>query len=587
MAGLGALALAVAALAFFFSPWVHVPDVAGRPETAAEATIDRTGLHWRRQEEPTDKAASGTVMRTAPPVGQMVDAGAVITLVIAVPIRIAIPLVITGETASEAAADLDRLGFHSRRQEEPSERAAAGTVIGAVPAPGQLADKGSMVILTIAVPVSVAVPDLTGQPIAAATAALDRIGLKWKSQQQASVTAAPGTVISVSPPAGRMLDKGSVVTLSIAVPVRIAVPALAGRSEAEAEAALNEAGFKWQIQTRPSDQARSGTVIGTSPTGGQIADKGTTVSLLVAVPVSVAVPAVVGRAEADAEAALTRAGFKWQRQTQPSDSAAAGSVIEASPRPGQNADKGTTVSLLIAVPVSVPVPPVVNRPVADAIAAIGRSGLKWQRQDVPSDSVTPGRVIDAVPAPAQLVDKGSTVILRVAAAAAVAVPRVAGVRLAEALAALGRAGLKAQRKDVTSDKVAAGRIIGTSPAEGEAVRKGATVTLLVARAVPAVHPIHPAVANPAPRYTPAPASEESLAPPGYANLPPPPSNIARNPAGYPNPAWSAPQPAPAPNPYSGAYGARVQESPGPNWLLQTGPLSGADLVGHLYDNAHR
>ncbi|HEY1261271.1 MAG TPA: PASTA domain-containing protein, partial [Stellaceae bacterium] len=166
MAGLGALALAVAALAFFFSPWVHVPDVAGRRETAAEATIDRTGLHWRRQEEPTDKAASGTVMRTAPPVGQMVDAGAVITLVIAVPIRIAIPLVITGETASEAAADLDRLGFHSRRQEEPSERAAAGTVIGAVPAPGQLADKGSMVILTIAVPVSVAVPDLTGQPIA-------------------------------------------------------------------------------------------------------------------------------------------------------------------------------------------------------------------------------------------------------------------------------------------------------------------------------------------------------------------------------------------------------------------------------------
>jgi hypothetical protein len=109
------------------------------------------------------------------------------------------------------------------------------------------------------------------------------------------------------------------------------------------------------------------------------------------------------------------------------------------------------------------------------------------------------------------------------------------------------------------------------------------VTLLVAKAVSA---IRPAVARPAPRYTPSP--EPSLAPPAYANSPPPPpSNVARNPGGYPNTAWSAPQPTPPPNPYSGSYGGHVQEGPGQNWLLQTGPLSGADLVGHLYDNAHR
>ena len=587
LAGLGALAPIVAALGFFFWPWVHVPNVAGRGEASAEATIDGSGLHWRRLEEPTDKAGSGMVMRTAPAAGQMVDAGAVVTLVVAVPIRIAIPLAITGEAASEAAAELARLGFHSRRQEEPSETAAPGTVIAAVPAPGQLAAKGAIVILSVAVPVSVAVPELAGQPTAVAGATLDRVGLKWKSRQEASASAAPGTVVAVSPPAGRMLDKGSVVILSVAMPVRIAVPPLAGRMEADAEAALNEAGLKWQIQHQPSDKAVAGSVIGATPASGEVTDKGAVVALLVAAPIGVVVPVVVGRGEADAEAALKKAGFKWQRQTQPSDSAAAGSVIGSSPVAGQSVDKGSVVSLLIAVPVSVPVPRVAGQTVADATAALGQSGLKWQRQDVPTDAAAPGRVIDTAPAPAQLVDKGSTVIVRVAAAATIAVPRVAGERLADAIATLVRTGLKAQRKDVTSDKAPPGRIVATFPAEGEAVRKGAAVTLLVARAIPrAIAAARPVAAAPAPRYTPNP--EPGLAPPGYATTPPTPSNAARNPAGYPSPAWNAPEPAPpSPNAYSGSYGGHVQASPGPNWLLQTGPLSGGDLVGHLYDNAHR
>ena len=277
-------------------------------------------------------------------------------------------------------------------------------------------------------------------------------------------------------------------------------------------------------------------------------------------------------------------------------------VIGSSPPAGQSVDKGSVVSLLIAVPVMVPVPSLAGQTVADATAALGRSGLKWQREDVPTDADAPGRVIDTAPAPAQPVDKGSTVIVRVAAAATIAVPRVAGERLAEAIATLVRTGLKAQRKDVPSDKVLPGRIIATAPAEGEALRKGAAVTLLVARAIPRVIPraippaiavARPAAAPPAPRYTPNP--EPALAPPGYAATPAPaPSNVARNPAGYPSPggypspAWGASGPAlPPPNAYSGSYGGHAPENPGPNWLLQTGPLSGGDLVGHLYDNAHR
>jgi serine/threonine-protein kinase len=379
-----------------------------------------------------------------------------------------------------------------------------------------------------------------------------------------------------------MLDKGSVVTLSVAVPIKAAVPPVVGRSEAEAEAALNEAGFKWQIQTQPSDKAAKGTVIGTAPAPGQSADKGSLVSLLVAVPITVVVPAVVGRPEAAAEAALQRAGLKWQRQTEASDTAAPGNVLAAEPAPGQSADKGSVVSLLVAVPVSVPVPALVGQTVADAVAALGRVGLKWQRQDVPTDAAAPGQVVATEPAAAQPVDKGSTVMLRVAAAAAVAVPRVAGEKSAEATAALGRAGFMVQRKDVASNKVPPGRVIGTAPAAGQTARKGATVTVLVARAVAAARP---AAVNTAPRY--APNSEPAPTSPGYAPAPPP-SYVARDPGGYSNPAWGGgPRPAPAPNPYSGAYGGHVEQGPGPTWLQQTGPLSGGDLVGHLYDNAHR
>lgn len=414
--GIG-LTLLVAFLVYFFWPWARVPDMIGRPEAEAMAAASRAGLKWQRQEQASETASPGTVIAASPAAGEIVEKGIVLTLVIALPVRVTVPAVV-GRTAAEAAGELDRLGVKWQRQEEPSDTAAAGTVIGMSPSPGQTVDRGSAVVLRVATLMTVSVPPLIGKTEAEATAALSRAGLEWRRRTEPADNAASGTVIGISPPAKVMVDKGSKVTLTIAVPVKIAVPPIVGKSEADAATALERLGLKGQRQEQQSDAAVAGTVTATSPLVGQFVEKGAAVTLIVAVPAGIAVPPVGGQPVAEAVAALARAGFKWQREDQPSDAVAAGRVVSSSPAAGQMIDKGSTVTLVVAVPVRVGVPRVIGQPLTKALTALSRAGLKAQRQEETSDRMGAGKVISIAPPAGQLVDKGTTVVLVVAKAPA-------------------------------------------------------------------------------------------------------------------------------------------------------------------------
>ena len=217
------------------------------------------------------------------------------------------------------------------------------------------------------------------------------------------------------------------------------------------------------------------------------------------------------------------------------------------------------------MPTSLPVPPVVGQPGASAIAALDRAGFKPQRQEEPSETTPPGRVIGTSPPAGALVDKGSTVIVIVAAPVRVLVPRVVGQRVGDAAAVLGRVGLKWLRREQSGEKVTPGTVISTLPIAGQSVEKGATVTLVIAKAVyrdsrvetPALPPngvrtVAPSVAGPPPTAS----STVNVAPrtPSLAG----PSSGAETVV----PSASAAPPAPA-------------------------TLSGDALIGHLYDNAHQ
>jgi PASTA domain len=294
------------------------------------------------------------------------------------------------------------------------------------------------------------------------------------------------------------------------------------------------------------------------------AEASTIVTLVNTVPVAAAAPPLAGGPVTGSIPEIGRVGFQWRRQPQREEE------LSKTTPPDHGAGQYFFAGLPIlapevAMPTSLPVPPVVGQPGASAIAALDRAGFKSQRQEEPSETTPPGRVIGTSPSAGELVEKGSTVIVIVAVPVRVVVPRVVGQRVADATAALGRVGLKWQRREQSSERVTPGTVISTLPIAGQSVEKGATVTLAIAKAVyrdsrvetPGLPPngirtVAPSVAAPPPPASStvnvAPRTPSQVGPPGGGET------VV--------PSASAAPPAPA-------------------------TLSGDALIGHLYDNAHQ
>jgi beta-lactam-binding protein with PASTA domain len=481
----GAAALILALLAFFFWPWVQVPNVIDRLQAAAEQSLQNAGLKVQPKMQESDTTTAGRVVDTFPSPGETARKGSTVILIVASSVRVAVPAVV-GQLEADARSALDRAGLKAQLKNEESETTAAGNVISASPAPGQTVDKGSTVILTVALAARVAVPAVVGQSEADARSVLDRAGLKAQQKKEESETTAAGKVISASPAPGQTVDKGSTVTLSVATPARVAVPSVVGQSEADALAALDRAGLKAQQKKEESETAAAGKVISASPSPGQMIDKGSTVTLSVAMPARVAVPAVVGRSETEATAALTRVGLKAYRQEQPTGTSPQGTVTGIAPSPGGMVDKGSTVTLVVAVPVKVTVPAIVGWSERDASSVLGQARFKSERQEQPSETTPAGHVISTSPSGGQLVDKGSTVTWVVAVPVKVTVPAIVGWSEPDAFRELRRVGLKWERQERPTDRLGEGTVISLSPSPGQMLEKGASVTLVIGGPLPSI-----------------------------------------------------------------------------------------------------
>jgi beta-lactam-binding protein with PASTA domain len=124
-------------------------------------------------------------------------------------------------------------------------------------------------------------------------------------------------------------------------------------------------------------------------------------------------------------------------------------------------------------------PAVVGPHQANAEAKLRQDGFKTDATAKTSDRPK-GEVIGQDPPGGARADKGSTVQLTVSdGPAQVAVPQVVGLTAKSAVARLQRRGLKADPTQQASTTVAKNRVISASPAEGQQVNKGSSVTLTV------------------------------------------------------------------------------------------------------------
>jgi len=269
----------------------------------------------------------------------------------------------------------------------------------------------------------VAIPNVAGLPVDQATAQLVAAGFEVEQVPQNSDTVPAGLVIGTNPAAATKARQGSKVQLFVSAGSKtVVVPDVVGKPVAQARAALEGAGFVVEVQAVDSDKAAD-TVVASTPQAGTQAAPGSTVILQVSTGTQqVKVPGVVGLPQQDAVSKLQAAGFKTSIVTQEADKPA-GIVISTSPEADSKAAKGSTVTVVVATPLQVTVPPVTGMRGVDARNKLINLGFQVTMTDVVAQpGCEPTTVCSQDPEASTKVDKGSTVTIFVGRASIPTVP---------------------------------------------------------------------------------------------------------------------------------------------------------------------
>ncbi len=128
------------------------------------------------------------------------------------------------------------------------------------------------VALALLLPASkrqVTVPNVVGRSASLASTELKTAGLVPVPSPAPSLNVAQGAVISVSPAAGSVVQRGAHVSVVVSSgPASVGVPDVKGLTSGEAEHKLEQAHFKPSVQSRSSASVASGKVISTEPSQG-------------------------------------------------------------------------------------------------------------------------------------------------------------------------------------------------------------------------------------------------------------------------------------------------------------------------------
>lgn len=193
-------------------------------------------------------------------------------------------------TAAQFRADIERVLQSARVQETPPpprSRAWVWVLALVVLALAALAVAWAVGAFDSGGGGEVEVPDVTGMTATRAGDTLTEAGLVAGKVTQVQSSEGPeGTVVGQSPEAGETVQEGAEVDLEVvaspsptATPV--AVPDVAGSSQAVAEARLTEAGFTVVVSQAESDAVPAGSVISQDPQAGVVATQGSAVRIVV------------------------------------------------------------------------------------------------------------------------------------------------------------------------------------------------------------------------------------------------------------------------------------------------------------------
>ncbi|MDQ3675304.1 MAG: Stk1 family PASTA domain-containing Ser/Thr kinase [Actinomycetota bacterium] len=270
-------------------------------------------------------------------------------LLLRAPDRVRVPNVV-GSSIAVAQQRLEKAGFEVEPVRANSDK-PRNEVIGQSPGAGTTVDEGSRVRLNISDgPRITAVPDVVGQGRKSAARELVRAGFKVKQTETFSDEVNSDRVISQAPSALSQAEQGSTVTLTVSKgSEQVPVPEVVGKTEDDARAALEGAGFTVAVRRRETADEDPGTVLAQDPGAGKEAVGGARVTITVAKqPAKIEVPNVVGRSESTAKRSLERRGFKVVVRTTRVSSPDEDDVVQdQSPGGGDEIDRGSSVTITV------------------------------------------------------------------------------------------------------------------------------------------------------------------------------------------------------------------------------------------------
>ncbi|MCL6737321.1 Stk1 family PASTA domain-containing Ser/Thr kinase [Streptomyces neyagawaensis] len=261
--------------------FTKVPAVLAQSEAVAKQRIQGAGLGVKVERAFSDTVKRGKVIRTDPEPGDRIRDNDTVTLTISKgPETVALPD-LKGYRLDKAKDRLKSAGLEPGLvTREFSDEVIRGQVIRTEPGAGTKASSGSAVALVVSRGAPVEIPDVAGDSVEDATAALEDEGLKVEiASEQVNSEYDKGLVAEMSPGAGKQVGAGDTVTLTLSKgPEMIEVPDVVGDSVDDATRKLEDAGFEVD-EDRGLLGLFGDEVKGQSVDGGETAPKGSTITI--------------------------------------------------------------------------------------------------------------------------------------------------------------------------------------------------------------------------------------------------------------------------------------------------------------------
>lgn len=291
--------------------------------------------------------------------------------------------------------------------------------------------------------------------------------------------------------------------------LEVPVPKVTGLTQDRALIELERGRLHGDVHFVYSSTVQRGKVVRQKPLAASSMRRDSTADIYVSRgPEFVPLPELVGQKRSDVISTIRELGLEVAEERVNDETAPAGDVISQSPAPGTVVEGGATVSISVSTgPMTRTVPEVTGLPIEGAAFNLGKAGFQLGTITIGDNpTVKKGSVVGTDPPAGTVLPRDTAVNMVISSGPPpVALPKVTGLKRADAAAELSKLGLiigEVTQTGAVADPLD-GVVLSQSPDPGTELRAGDVVTVTVRRAAVPPPTLPPTTVPPAAPATPA------------------------------------------------------------------------------------